>query len=277
MQGDTGTSPGDCFLPERAWASQFPSHDFSHQGKAHSWGRQAPQISEAAQAGTWPRAEQACDREPIQVPVLPEVGESGTLFSDIFRSTHRVGCSGPWDAMCLMSVRLCGQAPASPTPPSVECSAHLAENSSFFGLGILESRSQRSATMGAYSLQHRDDGEKGGPLEASDESVISGVGGSVCRKPGQQPCLGRGSTAPSQLSTRSPPALGTLQNQSLANLTRAHSLQHSPPGPWNTISVPTAGLSLACRQDFLPSTSRGKSSQETPHLTRHTIHPLTSS
>lgn len=55
--------------------------------------------------------------------------------------------------------------------------------------------------MGAYSLQHRDDGEKGGPLEASDESVINGVGGSVCRKPGQQPCLGRGSTAPSQLST----------------------------------------------------------------------------
>ena len=119
--------------------------------------------------------------------------------------------------------------------------------------------------------------KEAGPLEASDESVISGVGGSVCRKPGQQPCLGRGSTAPSQLSTRSPPALGTLQNQSLANLTRAHSLQHSPPGPWNTISVPTAGLSLACRQDFLPSTSRGKSSQETPHLTRHTIHPLTSS
>lgn len=97
-------------------ASQFPSHDFSHQGKAHSWGRQAPQISEAAQAGTWPRAKQACDRKPVQVPVLPEVGELGTLFSDVFRSTHRVGCSGPWDAMCLMSVRLCGQAPASPTP-----------------------------------------------------------------------------------------------------------------------------------------------------------------
>lgn len=93
-KGDTGASPGDRFLPQRARASQFPSHDFSHQGKAHSWGRQAPQISEAAQAGTWPRAKQACDREPVQVPVLPEVGELGTLFSDIFRSTHRVGCSG---------------------------------------------------------------------------------------------------------------------------------------------------------------------------------------
>lgn len=66
--------------------------------------------------------------------------------------------------------------------------------------------------MGTYSLQHRDDGEKGGPLEASDESVISGVGGSACREPGQQPCLGRGSTALSQLSTRSPPALRTLQS-----------------------------------------------------------------
>lgn len=106
-------------------------------------------------------------------------------------------------------------------PLSVECSAHLAENSSFFGLGILESKVSHD---GAYSLQHRDNGEKGGPLEASDESVISGAGGSVCRKPGQQPCLGRGSIAPSQLSTQSPPALGTLQNQSLANLTRAHSL-----------------------------------------------------
>lgn len=50
--------------------------------------------------------------------------------------------------------------------------------------------------MGAYSLQHRDNAEKGGPLEASDESVISGARGSVCRKPGQQPCLGKGQHGP---------------------------------------------------------------------------------
>lgn len=31
-------------------------------------------------------------------------------------------------------------------------------------------------------------------------------------------------------STRFPPALGTLQNQPLAYLTKTHSLQHSPTG-----------------------------------------------
>lgn len=45
-----------------------------------------------------------------------------------------------------------------------ECSAHLAKNSSFFGLGILESRSQRSAMIpGACSLQHRDNRRREAP------------------------------------------------------------------------------------------------------------------
>lgn len=47
---------------------------------------------------------------------------------------------------------------------SVECSAHLAKNSSFFGLDILESRSQRSAIVtGAYSSQHMDKRRKEAP------------------------------------------------------------------------------------------------------------------
>lgn len=77
-----------------------------------------------------------------------------------------------------MSVRLYRQALPLRLLPSAECSAHLAKNSSFFGLSILESRSQRSATIDAYSLQHRDDGKKGGPLRPLMKIQYSGVAGS---------------------------------------------------------------------------------------------------
>lgn len=62
---------------------------------------------------------------------------------------------------CLTPGRLGGKPLPLRLLLSAECSEYLAKNSSFFGLGILESRSQRSAVIfGACRLQHRDNGRE---------------------------------------------------------------------------------------------------------------------
>lgn len=87
-----------------------------------------------------------------------------SLLQGLLCTLNMVSCSRTWGAGGLMSVSCEGKPLPLQLLLSVECRAHLAKNSSFFGLGILESRSQTSATTaGAWGWQHRENGEKGGP------------------------------------------------------------------------------------------------------------------
>lgn len=90
-----------------SWTHSFQPVTWVSQGEVHARGCGAPQISAAARPGTWPRADQAQDRKPFQVPG-PAQGreeELGTLFFDILRRTRRVSCSGDLGRWLSMSVR----------------------------------------------------------------------------------------------------------------------------------------------------------------------------